>query len=340
MRPKTNQQNGGGPNPGPGTYDTAGRGTSGPNYTMRVKPESNFKTEGPGPGAYDDTKEPVAHKNPSWKIGTEKRGNDLYDAHGPGPGHYENKRELNNKGTRFPKDARGKTVGVERAPGPGNYSLESDIDHGVRHNKGKTFAHRTPLSGSNMTPAPGAYEQNVSPVRQSPAKYGFGTSTRTDGVRNLNPPPNAYESKDSYVKQSAPKWGLGSGPQRGTDVSSAKHNPGPGTYTPGLKGDSTLKIIQNRSTHLASKRRMIGVTSHQDQALMILATSMHESDMPQPRSELQKEAILDFPHLPQDLAITLMDSSPNWSRREPLLEENIEGKAWAMTKHQDQETIT
>ena len=173
------------------------------------------------------------------KIGTESRGNPYLDSQGPGPGHYENKRGLNSKGTRFPKNPRGKSIGGERAPGPGNYTLESDIDYGLRAKKGKTFALKTPLFDSNVNPAPGTYEQNVAPVRPAPAKFGFGTSVRGDGTKNLNPSPVDYEAKDSFVKSSAPKWGLGSAPQRTSGVTSSKNNPGPGTYTPGLYADSS-----------------------------------------------------------------------------------------------------
>lgn len=244
MRPKPDLMGSGGANPGPGTYDTTGKGTKGPKYTMRLKPDSQYNSIGPGPGAYEDSKAPISQKHPSWKIGTEQRGREGYDNSNPGPGQYEDKRALSSKGTRFPKDPRGKSLGSNTNPGPGNYMTQSDIDDGLKNKKGKTFGLKTSLHNNDSNPAPGYYEQDVGTIRPAAAKYKFGTATRNSDNKNFNPSPVDYQAKDTYVKQSAPKWGMGTGVQRGDAFSSTKNNPGPGTYEPGLYNDSKGSLLR------------------------------------------------------------------------------------------------
>lgn len=246
MRPKPELGASGVGNPGPGTYDTSGKAGHGPKYSMRVKPETHYNSMGPGPGAYDENKEPISHKNPSWRIGTELRGKDGYDNSNPGPGQYEDKRALSTKGTRFPKDHRGMSMGSSANPGPGNYMIQSDIETGIKNKKGKTFGLKTSQYSQNTYPAPGSYEQDVRTVRPAAAKYKFGTATRDSENKNFNPSPVDYQAKDNFVKQSAPVWGMGSGPQRGEAVTSVKNNPGPGTYEPGLQNGSRILLIRTK----------------------------------------------------------------------------------------------
>ena len=82
--------------PGPGNYNISKKiGDGAPHYSIRNKdnnkPMKTFIT--PGPGRYDSGKLNTYRKNPSWKIGTSKRNNNILERQMtecfPGPGTYK-----------------------------------------------------------------------------------------------------------------------------------------------------------------------------------------------------------------------------------------------------------
>lgn len=254
MRPKTLQDDKQGQKPGPGTYDVVPEGTTGPKYTMRVKPSlSPEHDKVPGPGTYQQEKEKVSHKNPVWSIGKEERGK-LTGAMGPGPGAYDADSQLKKKGAVFGKEDRGKSgLRAGENPGPGQYDARSDINDGLEKKKGKSLGLKLGSSHTNEVPAPWTYNQDIDPLRKSNPKFGFGTSQRNNGGANVNPSPGEYTIKDDYVKHSGPVYGIGTAPRGGSVESKAKSNIGPGSYDLSLKNDSMKRFIKNQSIILDSR---------------------------------------------------------------------------------------
>jgi hypothetical protein len=117
--------------PGVGNYDiTKGLG-NGPKYSMVGKGNTGNAQNGvPGPGQYNETNA-VFVKNPSWKIGTGQRGDDLRKAVRdgyPGPGMYEffDKTKIKAPEYRFGKQKRG-YIKNNDFPGPGQYHIPCAI---------------------------------------------------------------------------------------------------------------------------------------------------------------------------------------------------------------------
>ena len=117
--------------PGVGNYTiTKGLG-NGPKYSMVGRGMTDIKLNGvPGPGQYNETKA-IFVKNPSWKIGTGLRGDDLRKAMRedfPGPGMYEfyDKTKIKAPEYRFGKQKRG-FIKSNEVPGPGQYHIPCAI---------------------------------------------------------------------------------------------------------------------------------------------------------------------------------------------------------------------
>ena len=113
--------------PGVGNYDISKGIGNGPKYSMVGKGNTGNAQNGvPGPGQYNETNA-IFVKNPSWKIGTGLRGDDLRKAvrEGfPGPGMYEyyDKTKIKAPEYRFGKQKRG-YVKNNDFPGPGQYHI-------------------------------------------------------------------------------------------------------------------------------------------------------------------------------------------------------------------------
>ena len=117
--------------PGVGNYTiTKGLG-NGPKYSMLGRGMTDTKLNGvPGPGQYNETNV-IFVKNPSWKIGTGLRGDDLRKTvreDFPGPGMYEFYDKTKNKPPeyRFGKQKRG-FIKNNDVPGPGQYHIPCAI---------------------------------------------------------------------------------------------------------------------------------------------------------------------------------------------------------------------
>ena len=113
--------------PGVGNYDISKGIGNGPKYSMVGKGNTGNAQNGvPGPGQYNETNA-IFVKNPSWKIGTGLRGDDLRKAvrEGfPGPGMYEyyDRTKIKAPEYRFGKQKRG-YVKNNDFPGPGQYHI-------------------------------------------------------------------------------------------------------------------------------------------------------------------------------------------------------------------------
>jgi hypothetical protein len=113
--------------PGVGNYNISHGIFTGPKYSMVGRGNTGtFQNGVPGPGQYDGSNL-VYVKNPSWKIGTGERGDELRKTvrEGfPGPGMYEfnDRTKVKPPEYRFGKEKRGVTKRSE-TPGPGQYHI-------------------------------------------------------------------------------------------------------------------------------------------------------------------------------------------------------------------------
>lgn len=118
--------------PGVGNYEISkGIGSGAPKYTMVGKGRAGDSKNGnPGPGAYNETNA-AFRKNPSWKIGTGTRDDNLKrvirDGY-PGPGNYEyyDKTKVSAPRYKFGTEKRG-YVQKSDSPGPGQYHIPCAI---------------------------------------------------------------------------------------------------------------------------------------------------------------------------------------------------------------------
>ena len=118
--------------PGPGHYDIKnGELPQGPKYTIRNVKQVSKTIDEPGPGAYNIDEMNYKHKEPSYSIGKEERGDDLKYVkrnNYPGPGSYKTiELNLSPKYT-FPKDNFGSKKKFD-VPGPGFYKIPTSFDY-------------------------------------------------------------------------------------------------------------------------------------------------------------------------------------------------------------------
>ena len=117
--------------PGVGNYTVTKGIGNGPKYSMVGKGNTGSAQNGvPGPGQYNETNA-IFVKNPSWKIGTGLRGDDLRKTVRdgfPGPGMYEfyDKTKIKAPEYRFGKQKRG-FIKNNDFPGPGQYHIPCAI---------------------------------------------------------------------------------------------------------------------------------------------------------------------------------------------------------------------
>lgn len=119
--------------PGVGNYNVSKGLGNGPKYSMVGK--GNLGGNGnnyPGPGQYNDNSKVIKAKNPSWKIGTSQRDDELkrIKREGyPGPGMYEyyDKTKMNAPKYKFGSEKRG-VMAKNDNPGPGQYHIPCSFD--------------------------------------------------------------------------------------------------------------------------------------------------------------------------------------------------------------------
>ena len=119
--------------PGVGNYNISKGIGGGPKYSIVGKGNPlGVGNKNPGPGQYDDMYGVVKTKNPSWKIGTSQRDDDLKRVKRegvPGPGMYEyyDKTKVKAPNYRFGTEKRG-FVQKSDTPGPGQYRIPCSFD--------------------------------------------------------------------------------------------------------------------------------------------------------------------------------------------------------------------
>ena len=128
--------------PGVGNYNIAKGLGNGPKYSMlgRGNPY-NIRNIYPGPGQYNDTFDITKTKNPSWKIGTSVRDDELkrIKREGlPGPGMYELYDITKNKAPiyGFGTEKRGERKKND-TPGPGQYRIPCSFDDVNEYTRGQ-----------------------------------------------------------------------------------------------------------------------------------------------------------------------------------------------------------
>jgi len=119
--------------PGVGNYNISKGIGGGPKYTIVGKGNPlGIGNKNPGPGQYDDKTKTIKRKNPSWKIGTSLRDDDLKRIKRdgfPGPGKYEYYDGTKNKSPnyKFGTEKRGNDKKSD-TPGPGHYHIPCSFD--------------------------------------------------------------------------------------------------------------------------------------------------------------------------------------------------------------------
>jgi hypothetical protein len=118
--------------PGVGNYDISKSIGGGPKYSMVGKGNiGGIGNKNPGPGQYNNSNA-IYRKNPSWKIGTSQRDDELKRVKRegvPGPGTYEYDDRTKNAATRykFGSEKRG-YVQKSDTPCPGQYRIPCSFD--------------------------------------------------------------------------------------------------------------------------------------------------------------------------------------------------------------------
>ena len=119
--------------PGVGNYNISKNiGSGGPKYTIVGRGNAgDLGNKNPGPGQYENSNA-IYRKNPSWKIGTSQRDDELKRVKRegvPGPGNYEfdDKTKINAPKYKFGSEKRG-YVKKSDSPGPGQYRIPCSFD--------------------------------------------------------------------------------------------------------------------------------------------------------------------------------------------------------------------
>ncbi len=188
--------------PGPGAYNHKG--------TLEV-PSSKFGTgqraslnpndKGqPGPGQHSPDFHKVKNDAPKYGFGSESRNASALKGQGPGPGGYE---------------------------------LQPLIGSGVKNTMHATIDYTPEKKENAQKPGPGAYNGDYTNVKRREAAYKIGTATRADldsKKRLLHTvSPDKYNPNIGTIKNSAAKWGFGTDNRKG--LSNNKDNvPGAGAY--------------------------------------------------------------------------------------------------------------
>jgi len=181
--------------PGPGQYEDVNcHKRAAPKYRMgtavaRGKPNKDV-VKNPAPNSYDPSRNPTLLKNPTWKMGTDKRR---------------------------PLSARNQN------PGPGNYTISSGKSGPAFGLRGRNV-----ILNGDKTPGPGQYQPRPENVRPTSARCKFGSENRRGpkGVKNV-PGPGQYNYSKEKLAKASPAYGFGTGKR---SKKNNQGSPGPGSY--------------------------------------------------------------------------------------------------------------
>ena len=118
--------------PGVGNYNISKNLGGGPKYTILGKGNvGGINNKNPGPGQYENSNA-IYRKNPSWKIGTSQRDDELKRVKregvpGPGMYNYDDKTKNAAPKYKFGSEKRGE-VKKSDTPGPGQYRIPCSFD--------------------------------------------------------------------------------------------------------------------------------------------------------------------------------------------------------------------
>lgn len=117
--------------PGPGKYNTSEPMGKGAKYSMAPKnePKNTWLKSTPGPGQYNSGTDAALIKNPTWKMGTEPRADEMQNVlkeNYPGPGRYYTKEVVLGPGYTFHKEVKLKQ-NKNIQSGPGSYKIPCSI---------------------------------------------------------------------------------------------------------------------------------------------------------------------------------------------------------------------
>lgn len=182
-------------NPGPGKYE--------PDYTKlklryptyrigTAKRRALYEStaELPAPNAYNpnDRYNSSSRQNPSWKMGTSKRGYTMTD-HNPGVGLY-NVASKGTSGPRYTLRSRHKILEGDKFPGPGQYN-EIKV-HYYKEPAWKMGTSKRDGGKIENFPGPGNYNAKVR-RRNSGGNFKFGTEKRGYSAIPISPGPGQYK---------------------------------------------------------------------------------------------------------------------------------------------------
>lgn len=195
--------------PGPGTYDSPHRPSTGVRFGSERRDGLGSKGDSPGPGQYqlkgtignegksiiiagrhEDKKDvnlvgpgqyqlPSTLTGPKFSMGTGEKGTKLNkDALlNPPPGSYSLDSHAEKHGISFGKDTRDKSKG-DGLPGPGAYAVPSTLD-----NKGISIQGKTEMKIPNLSPGPGAYNSKEDLLKGTGGTVSFGKEPKNSGPK-------------------------------------------------------------------------------------------------------------------------------------------------------------
>ena len=190
------------------------------------------KKEVPGPGQYKDTCiNNYKIKMPSYKIGISKR-EFIKNSDIPGPANYLLDNSLNMVRHKDPAwkigmEKRHENIRDTTLPGVGDYNVSKGLGEGPKYSiKGRNIY----FGRKNKNPGPGEYNTNASCVKANNPSWSMGKSERDAELKRIKregfPGPGNY---DCYYqsKMTAPRYKFGNEKREYLKKNS---NPGPGQY--------------------------------------------------------------------------------------------------------------
>ena len=222
--------------PGAGAYENDRRVGEGPKYSMALKLNDPKGLHVPGAGTYNPShnNNSVKETAPRYGIGTQKRP-DLHNTDkNPGPADYnqdQNAIKHSPPKRRFGTEKRmGPNLEKLNPPGAGQYDYETELEQGLRKNKGKTLGAKRKDPRDWKVPGPGTYEQGMDPLRLSHPKYSIPKDSRVkvNKEKMAKPGPGTYDPNVAGKVIRDPQWGFGTDARK--PLYDEKHTPGPGNY--------------------------------------------------------------------------------------------------------------
>ena len=223
-------------NPGAGTYEIDRIVGDGPEFTMRMKTDGLKKDQTPAGTDYNPNINTYSVKQnaPHIGIGTSVRPPLNAPNANPAPGDYEYDQDaIRNSASSWKFGTQNRMGPVDKMGidiGPGNYDHETEIDQGLRKNKGKTMEGKNIKDHKEAVPGVGTYEPEVNPIKNKAPLYSMPRDAKLKDEKYLiqNPGPGQYDPSIEQKVRRDPAYGFGTGQRKPLNDPNA--NPGAGTY--------------------------------------------------------------------------------------------------------------